>query len=523
MSDSEEEIADIINRFGLANFANNNQNLNNPDLNNDLIQNLNNNVNNNQNLNNPNLNNDLIQNLNNNVNNIQEQDNMANPGAVNYQLLRLYIDTIPTFDGNPHTLSIFINNCTSLINNFFRAGDDAHNNFIVRAIIGKLSGRALSLIGSRINELHTWVEVKEALQLSFGDQRNLDCLVQDLIALTPQKSETPYNFGMRCQDARSLIFSKLNSLGLDDAERLIKIRNYEELALKTFIRGLTGQLQNNVRLRNPESLERAMSLVIEEENFIYSQNRGGTLNTQNFKPNQRVTPLNPQLNFSKPINYQNNTNTNFNAPRPPFNIFQRPSIFGNNNNQFQRPMFYNNNNPFYRPPQQNFTPRPFLPQNQFRPNNSFPFQKHPFFTQRQNNQPFNQNRFVPNQNYRNNNNNKVEPMDTSSGQSKLKPAPQQKYTVTELYQQEVEKNEKESQNYPETEQESQNFTDEQTYTNFDYNQYTPEYFNDTFEDQNYQNCDYNEYYQYCQNYQPTDENFDQNINFSLGPNPSNMT
>lgn len=127
-------------------------------------------------------------------------------------------------------MTVFINNCTSLISNFFREGDNVHNDFIVRAIIGKLSGRALSLIGSRIHELNTWNDVKTALELSFGDQRNLDCLVQDLIALTPTKSETPYNFGMRCQDARSLIFSKLNSLNLVSDDRLIRIRNYEELA-----------------------------------------------------------------------------------------------------------------------------------------------------------------------------------------------------------------------------------------------------------------------------------------------------
>ena len=49
------------------------------------------------------------------------------------------------------------------------------------------------LIGSRI-ELKTWNEVKRALQLSFGDQRNVDCLIQDLIVLKPFKNKSPYNF-----------------------------------------------------------------------------------------------------------------------------------------------------------------------------------------------------------------------------------------------------------------------------------------------------------------------------------------
>lgn len=48
----------------------------------------------------------------------------------------------------------------------------------------------------------------------------------------------------------------------------MQLENYDNLAFKTFIRGLSGQLQNNIRLRNPNSLEQAMFLVIEEENFL---------------------------------------------------------------------------------------------------------------------------------------------------------------------------------------------------------------------------------------------------------------
>lgn len=405
MSDSEGEIADIIDRFALAGFINREQNNNH-----------------NQNMDNPAVN---------------AAGNVAgNAAGVNYQLLRLYIDTIPHYHGDPHTLTVFINNCASLINNFYRANDNAHNDFIVRAIIGKLSGRALSLIGSRINELNTWNDVKTALELSFGDQRNLDCLIQDLIVLTPAKGETPYNFGMRCQDARSLIFSKLNSLNLVPADHVIRVKNYEELALKTFIRGLVGQLQNNIRLRDPRNLEAAMSLVIEEENFLYSQNRSNTINTQKFQPNQRMIPANSNGTIQKPINYQNNYSSNFahfNSPRPMFN------------NNSPKPVPNNN---FARPPFPNFQPRPFMPP--FRPNNNFPTQKHPYFLQR--NQPINnQNRFNPNpfnnsQNRFINNNlpnqqrRQEEPMDTSTGLTKFQ-RPNPKYTVTELHQQNVDTHE----------------------------------------------------------------------------------
>src|ERR1700712_2218912 len=126
--------------------------------------------------------------------------NMAQP---NYQLLKLYVDTIAYYDGSPYTLNIFIESCENLIATFSQPGNDQLNQYILRAILSKLQGRALTLVGSR--SLADWDSIKNALSLTFGDQRNIDCLVQDLIVLTPNKNETPYNFGMRCQDVRSLI------------------------------------------------------------------------------------------------------------------------------------------------------------------------------------------------------------------------------------------------------------------------------------------------------------------------------
>lgn len=368
----------------------------------------------------------------------QSQNQSQNPSQINYSFLRLYIDTIPVYDGNPHILNIFIDTCQSLITNFYREGNDGHNNFIMRAIIGRLSGRALSLIGSRIHELNSWDQIKNLLNLSFGDQRNLDCLVQDLIILKPDRNETPYNFGMRCQDARSLVFSKLNMLSLNPAEHTIKIANYEELALKTFIRGLSGQLQNNIRLRDPKTLEKAMSLVIEEENFLYSQNKQNLVNNnQTFQLNQRFTPVdNP---FSKPINFQNN-NSNLSFPK-----LQNNNPFQNNpflNNPFQsnpflqnsqKPLFspYNNfkNNSqqnLFRPNNQSFNNRPNSNQFPMRsnvfPRPTFqPFNRQMNYPQRSNfQQNFNQNPkpfFKSSQVIKNQNLQKPEPMEVSSGRN----------------------------------------------------------------------------------------------------------
>lgn len=349
-----------------------------------------------------------------------------------YQLLKLNVDTIPHYDGNPHTLGIFIDSCESLINNFQDRTNTQLNTYLLRAIIGKLTGRALTLVGSRI-ELRSWASIKDTLQLCFGDQRNLDCLIQDLITLCPHRNEAPYNFGMRCQDARSLIVSKVNSLSFSPEEKIIRLKSYDDLALKTFIRGLTGYLQNNIRLRNPDSLEKAMSLVVEEENFLYSQNRNNSLNLQNnFRPSQRVVPSMNQ----KPKNLQIRPQANSNYQ---YSQFQNQPNFNNSSRSNTMNTFNPRNNgrpQFQSSPMSNFQNR--FPssnsQNNLRPPLQNNFQFRPHYSQNvQQNSPLNQNKYAQNNSTISKRSFKPEPMDTSSSNSPIRP--QNRFISTELYNQ----------------------------------------------------------------------------------------
>lgn len=260
-----------------------------------------------------------------------------NDTPVNYQLMKLYIDTIPNFSGDSGTLEIFLEHCDCLINQYknIQNLNDPINSFLLRAVIGKLSGNALMLVGSR-PEIRAWTDLKNLLRLSFGDQRNLDCLVQDIIIMRPLKNESFLTFGQRIQKARSSIASKLISMNLSAEERRFQIKNYDELSLKTFIRGLTGRIQDLVRLRNPDSLELAMAYVVEEENFTLSQKQHGYIQNLNSRPN----PVNGNLSYNRhnrypkpnqyPSNNSQNNNNSYgqnnqyrNFPSQPINIHQR--------------------------------------------------------------------------------------------------------------------------------------------------------------------------------------------------------
>lgn len=252
---------------------------------------------------------------------------------INYQLLKYQSDNIPHFDGNPKLLNRFI----SAVEHLFKAFQDkvninaTINTCLFDTVLSKLTGRAAELIVSR-SELNTWALIKPVLVHSFSDQRSIDCLIQDLLGLKPLKNENPIIFGMRIQDSRSLLFSKLNAGTDDAATKLIKIQHYDEFALKTFLNGLPYNLQLITRLKQPDCLEKAMSLVREEENFIYFKNAQNTNLRQPLisnkyqkpdmtQPRQTYTPnYKPNFNYNSNYNPQRNNN---NFPRPFMNFPQQ--------------------------------------------------------------------------------------------------------------------------------------------------------------------------------------------------------
>lgn len=231
-----------------------------------------------------NLSNNLIKNNSNKVFEMTES-------AVTFNTLQKYIDLTPPYDGDPAVLAIFISACEYLIATFGKpTANDPINSYILHAILAKLRGRALELIGSR-EDATSWHTIKTLLQQYFGDQRDENCLMRDLLALKPNKGESSYQFGTRCQDYRSLILTKVRLTEPDANTRAIKTKMYDNMALQAFLQGLPGYMGLAVRLQKPETLEKAMGLVIEEENFAYVQNRQNSINSPiNYKPVQRFQP-----------------------------------------------------------------------------------------------------------------------------------------------------------------------------------------------------------------------------------------
>ncbi|KAJ8973631.1 hypothetical protein NQ317_011959 [Molorchus minor] len=272
--------------------------------------------------------------------------NMALPErrTLDTNLLKLYLDTVPIFDGNSLVLHSYIDSVRNTFTNF---PDDPHH-----LLKNKLKNRAQNLIASR-TDLTTWIEIERLLKLTFGDQRDLQYLTHQLTSIRPNRNERPYDFGLKLQELRAAIIAKINDDFPDIGLRNLQIQNYNDIAKTMFITNLPINVQTIIRMRNPNSLEDALNLVLEEEEFQKFR-KNYTKNRPVLAPNNQ-----PFRNFSQQNNFRNYSQPQFDQqyskpfPSAPINIQSRPvkqnfptnrQVFGPQKNVW-KPNHTSNNQP----------------------------------------------------------------------------------------------------------------------------------------------------------------------------------
>lgn len=259
----------------------------------------------------------------------------------NYTLVRLILETIPDYNGDKDLLEIFISACDNFHSKYYSRNNAELNQFIYQAILGKLKGNALLIIASR-TELNTWPQIKDELRNVYGERLSLDNLEQVLMTCSLQKNESYQNFAKRLQLVRSKLALKLKTLpssDMDAASKQIHLRQYDNLALKIFVRHLDRRLRDKIITLKPTNLEQAMALVQEDQNFeLFLQPQTSFKQivpkenvSQKFDiPNIRQKPVHVQSPFPfrpfNSINYQTPPNQFINRSQNPTNsqVFGRP-------------------------------------------------------------------------------------------------------------------------------------------------------------------------------------------------------
>lgn len=271
---------------------------------------------------------------------------------------------VPEFDGNVNVLTRFIHLCDQLVEEFVPSGqipNKLNEIALVNGILNKVTGPAARLINSN-GIASDWSGISKSLINNFSDQRDETALYNDL-ALLSQGSDTPQEFYERCQNLFSTIMTYVSLHEGVNTKVVAKRDLYKKLTLQAYVRGLKDPLGLRIRCMRPESIEKALEFVHEEQNVLYMQQRSSI-----FPDRKMATQFQPIS--SKPLQ-------GFNVPPP------KPLTFNNmpgpSRTQFGQPMMPQG--PQWRP---NFNPQnqggPSRTQQMFRaappsynPNNAFRF------------------------------------------------------------------------------------------------------------------------------------------------------
>lgn len=245
------------------------------------------------------------------------------------------VNIIPVFNGDTRTLPLFIKKCEYILSTF--RGGAVQNEYLFHVITSRLSGEAASLVGER-DSIDSWDELKKLLNQHFGDPRTEDCLAMELESCKINKGESYLDLCHRIQHMRSILFAKIAETITDDSLRKAKQVIYNNRAMNVFLFNLPPFLVRLVRLRNVSTLEDALKIVLEEQNFqaVYSARTNDYRNSNRYnKPN-----------FSESNSTKNNSQHVSSAPAPNNASSSLPTT--NNSHHIKNIRQHNNQNNFNR-------------------------------------------------------------------------------------------------------------------------------------------------------------------------------
>lgn len=250
-----------------------------------------------------------------------------------------FVEIIPVFDGDSRLLSLFIKKCEYILNTF--KGSPTQNQYIFHIVTSKLRGEAAKIVGER-DHIRDWDQLKSLLIQYFGDPRTEECLAMELENLKINVGESYLEFTHRIQRLRSILYSKVNDNHVEHQIQLAKQNIYSNSSLNVFLYNLPIHLVRLVRLRNALTLEEALKIVLEEENFqlVYrSKNtQFNKFNNNNYRHFRSNGFSSNNFNNPMPVSSQNHfTPSSFHSRQHSFNKIPLRNFNNFNNNVSRSP------------------------------------------------------------------------------------------------------------------------------------------------------------------------------------------
>lgn len=270
------------------------------------------------------------------------------------------IKGLPIFNGNPKQVSQWIQSVDRILDLYKHLQNSSLYPLWLQEIRNKITGEAGDLLCSNGTSLN-WAEIKQQLNILYGDKRELSTLLQKLFSLKQARSSVG-EFYSQIQDCFTGISTQIQM----NAEWTVPtelVRFVDKICLEKFIDGLEEPYSSHTGLLQPKNLNQAFQYAMEKANK--EARRTGEYDVNN-RPKQiasKPPPIpirNPQI-----LQTRNNFPSYSKNMQIPY-MQQRP--FPNQINQFSLPRFsQSQSNQFFQPrTQPNMFPTPFQNQNQSR-------------------------------------------------------------------------------------------------------------------------------------------------------------
>ncbi|CAK1581823.1 unnamed protein product [Parnassius mnemosyne] len=264
---------------------------------------------------------------------------------------------IKSYNGEKDSLPAFLTNC----DNAMSLATPEQQPILCKFIISQLEGKAQ--VACSLKTFETWNQIKSFLRSTFGEKKHATHLLSDL-QNCKQSSEDVTKFSLKLEQILTKIQSDIHYSCKNADELPGRIAAMEDLALNTFLLGLNPAISTIVRCRNPQTLNEAVQLAIEEEKLQNLQtcsknsikqcsicNKVGHVATQcfknkkhsNYNHNKQISHLSSSNSGKLMCNYCKNIGHTIDQCRKrQYNMQQRQN-FNHNSNYINRSPNNNSN------------------------------------------------------------------------------------------------------------------------------------------------------------------------------------
>lgn len=204
------------------------------------------------------------------------------------------LQLVPNFDGeDPQRVYPFIDACDFVMGSV----DEKTRPILLRAIQQKMTGKAYTV--RQYREITSWEMLKGLLEDTFCTKRTPGHLQLELTTCRMQIGESVQNYTTRVEKLLHEFYN-VSAKGRSASDTKVIHNFIRETTLMTYVEGLSSNIRNIIKAKNPSTLEEAIKESIEEEKMFLSN-----------KETQRLLQSKPNNSTKYCKNcHRNNHNTN---------------------------------------------------------------------------------------------------------------------------------------------------------------------------------------------------------------------